>query len=367
MLETYALSQYMNMSDQITQAKIITVVESGSRQDSASSTTVPYQVLEVEILTGEKKGTRLKLETSQAQNTDLTYQVGNKVQLSTSINPDGTSTTIIADFVRTDALINLSVLFVLLVIVVSRWRGLFSLIAMVLSFVVIFTITLPLIMQGWHPVLVSAMTATLIIPVSFYFSHGINRKTHLAIIGTVVSLIITSFLAWFFIAQAKLTGFASEEAGFLNVEKQGMINIRNLILAGVIVGSLGILDDVTVSQASVVEQLKHSNPKFGFSELFSRAMKVGQDHISSMVNTLVLVYAGASLPLLLLFINNPRPISEIMNYEIVAEEIIKTLVGSIGLTFAAPVTTALAAFVFSVWHTKTSSSQQPANEHTHTH
>lgn len=355
------------MPDQFTQAKIVSVLESGTRHDSANDTTVPYQVLEVEILSGDQKGNRLKLETSQAQNTDLTYRVGDKVQLSTSTAPDGATVTTIADFIRTDALINLSVLFVLMVVVVSRWRGVLALLAMVLSFVVIFTLTLPLIMQGWHPVVVSAITAALIIPVSFYFSHGFNRKTHLAIVGTVVSLILTSFLAWLFIAQAKLTGFASEEAGFLNVEKQGMINIRNLILAGVIVGSLGILDDVTVSQASVVEQLKQSNPKFGFGELFSRAMKVGQDHISSMVNTLVLVYAGASLPLLLLFINNPRPVSEILNYEIVAEEIIKTLVGSIGLTFAAPVTTALAALAYSIWHATASAQQSPVKEIGHSH
>lgn len=339
------------MSNQTNQAKVMQVVESGTRHDSVNDATIPYQVLELKILTGPEKGQLLKLETSQAQNTDLAYQVGNKVFINTSIGPDGKVATVIADFVRTDTLINLGLLFVLLVIVVSRWRGLLSLLAMILSFVVIFTITLPLIMQGWHPVLVSALTATLIIPISFYFSHGFNRKTHLAIIGTVISLILTSLLAWFFIAQAKLTGFASEEAGFLNVEKQGMINIKNLILAGVIVGSLGILDDVTVSQASVIEQLKQSNPKLGFNELFTRAMKVGQDHISSMVNTLVLVYTGASLPLLLLFINNPHAINEIVNYEIVAEEIIKTLVGSIGLIFAAPVTTALAALAYSVWST----------------
>ncbi len=355
------------MSNQIIEAKIISIIEAGTRQDSSSNQTVPYQVIEVETLDGEQKGSRLKLEAIQPQNTDLVYRTGDKVQLNTTLNPAGEPVTTITDFVRTDALINLSILFILLVIVVSRWRGLFSLIAMALSFVVIFTITLPLIMQGWHPVVVSALTATLIIPVSFYFSHGFNRKTHIAIIGTVISLVLTSFLAWFFIAQAKLTGFASEEAGFLNVEKQGLINIRNLILAGVIVGSLGILDDVTVSQASVVEQLKQSNHKLGFSELFARAMKVGQDHISSMVNTLVLVYTGASLPLLLLFIDNPRPIAEIMNYEIVAEEIIKTLVGSIGLIFAAPVTTALAALVYSVWHPQTSQDTRPNEGHTHPH
>ncbi len=328
------------------EGEVVRILENGSRFDGANNAATPYQVLEVQLTTGQQKDGAVKIEMNQAHPSDLIYQPGDRVVVTQISTPDNPASYVITDFVRRDALLNLTILFVILVLAVSRWRGFLSLLAMVLSFGVIFCVTLPLIMQGWQPMIVSLLTALLIIPISFYLSHGFNRKTHLAIIGTVLSLALTSMLAWIFVTQAKLTGFASEEAGFLNIEKQGLINIKNLILAGIIVGSLGILDDVTVSQASVVEQLKRSNPKLGAVELFKRAMVVGQDHIASMVNTLVLVYAGASLPLLLLFVNNPHPFMEIINYEIVAEEIIKTLVGSIGLIFAAPTTTALAAWVF---------------------
>lgn len=325
---------------------VVRLVEEGSRFDSATNTTTPYQVLEVRITRGPLTGQTVKTEIQQAESTQMLYQMGDKVMVTQTASAETKPIFVISDFVRRDSLLNLLLLFVLLVLAVSRWKGFLSLLAMGLSFAVIFSFTLPLIMAGWSPIVVSIITAVTIIPISFYLSHGFNRKTHLAIIGTVLSLILTSFLAWFFVAQAKLTGFSSEEAGFLSVEKQGLINIKNLILAGIIVGSLGILDDVTVSQTSVVEQLKRSNPKLSISELFKRAMIVGQDHIASMVNTLVLVYAGASLPLLLLFIDSPHPFLEVINYEIVAEEIIKTLVGSIGLIFAAPVTTGIAAWTF---------------------
>ena len=152
-------------------------------------------------------------------------------------------------------------------------------------------------------------------------------------------------MANIFVEAAKLTGFASEEAGFLQVAKQGAMNMKGLLLAGIIIGVLGVLDDITISQSAIVFQLKEANEKLKFNELYKRAMNVGQDHISSMVNTLVLVYTGAALPLLLLFIDNPHPFSEIVNYEIIADEIVRTLVGSIGLILAVPITTVIASLV----------------------
>ena len=154
-------------------------------------------------------------------------------------------------------------------------------------------------------------------------------------------------MAGIFVDATKLTGFASEEAGFLQAMKGGTVNIKGLLMAGIIIGALGILDDVTVSQASVVQQLKNTSNKLSSSDLYKKAMRVGQDHVSSMVNTLVLVYTGAALPLLLLFIDSTRSFSEIINYELVADEIVRTLVGSIGLVSAVPITTAIASAVIS--------------------
>lgn len=165
----------------------------------------------------------------------------------------------------------------------------------------------------------------------------------IAIAGTLIALTITGILANISVEAAKLTGFASEEAGFLHAINLGIINIRGLLLAGIIIGVLGVLDDITVSQSSIVQALKKANPQFTPSELYRRAMIVGKDHIASMVNTLVLVYTGAALPLLLLFIDNPHPFLEIVNYEIIADEVVRTLVGSIGLMLAVPITTLIAA------------------------
>jgi uncharacterized membrane protein len=203
-----------------------------------------------------------------------------------------------------------------------------------------------MIINGYNPVLSTLIGAAIIIPATFYVSHGINKKTHVGVIATLISLTFTGILALIFIKQTYLTGFASEEAGFLEIERHGTIDIKGLLLAGIIIGTLGILDDVTIGQASVVEQIKRTNPAIGFLKLFEKGLKVGQDHISSMVNTLVLVYAGSSLPLLLLFFGSQKGFIDILEFELVAEEVVKMLVGSIGLIFAAPLATALAAYIF---------------------
>ena len=161
----------------------------------------------------------------------------------------------------------------------------------------------------------------------------------------MIALVITGFLAKFFVQVTRLTGYASEEAAFLQYARQGAVDIKGLLLAGIIIGTLGILDDITIAQAAIVQQLKQANKKMKPKELFSQAMRVGQDHIASMITTLILVYTGAALPLLLLFIDNPLPFSQVINYEIIAEEIIRTLVGSIGLITAVPITTFLASRV----------------------
>jgi len=171
-----------------------------------------------------------------------------------------------------------------------------------------------------------------------------------AIAGTLISLIITGILANLFVSESRLTGFASEEASFLQAAKQGTINIQGLLLAGIIIGVLGVLDDITISQSAIVFQLKATKNKIQFGDLYTKAMNIGRDHISSMVNTLILVYAGAALPLLLLFIDNPHPFSEIVNYEIIADEIVRTLVGSIGLILAVPITTFIATWIALRWN-----------------
>ena len=274
------------------------------------------------------------------------YQVGDKVNV--VINQSETNEKIytIDGKIKRDSLIALGVLFIVVVVIVGRIWGAFSLLGLCLSFLVIFKIIIPLIIKGINPVLAAVLGATLIVPITFYISHGFNKKTHIGVISTIISLIITGLLAVYFVGAAHLTGFASEEAGFLQVERSGSIDIRGLLLAGIIIGTLGILDDVTIGQSSTVQQLKKANPKMKLLELYTNGMKVGQDHISSMVNTLMLVYSGSALPLLLLFFGSQKSFVDILEYELIAEEIVRMLVGSIGLVLAAPLATVLAAYFF---------------------
>jgi len=273
------------------------------------------------------------------------YKSGDELVISYGKDFEGNDTFYISDYIRRGSLLWLFIIFIICTVVIAKWRGLLSLLGMGISFFVIYSFILPKISTGSNPVEIAILGSLIIIPVSFFLSHGLNKKTVVAIAGTLIALMITGVLATMFVESAQLTGFASEEAGFLQTIKQGSVNIKGLLLAGIIIGVLGVLDDITISQSAIVFQLKETNEKLGFFELYKRAMNVGQDHISSMVNTLVLVYTGAALPLLLLFIDNPHPFSEIVNYEIIADEVVRTLVGSIGLILAVPITTVIASLV----------------------
>ncbi|HEX9817584.1 MAG TPA: YibE/F family protein [Patescibacteria group bacterium] len=335
------------------EAQITRVTETGKTIEGDSKQ--EYQVLEVTTKDGQ---TVEVLNTQTPFSRWTSYQVGEHIQLTQQ--PD--DTWIITDFVRRPALLELGLLFTVLVIAIGRWWGVRALLSLIISFAIIFGLILPLILQGWNPLLVTLTSSILIIPTTFYLSHGINHKTHVAVAGTLISLLISGLLAVTFVDRAHLTGFASEEASFLSIEAQNTIDIRGLLLAGIIISVLGTLDDIAVSQASFVQQLKESRPKISLRELFARAMSVGQDHISSLVNTLVLVYTGASLSLLLLFIDSDVTPNQLFNLEIIADEVVRTLVGSIGIVLAAPITTLIAALVFA----KVKNVVQPSNG-THQH
>jgi uncharacterized membrane protein len=200
---------------------------------------------------------------------------------------------------------------------------------------------LPAINEGSSPLAVSLVAASVVAFVALYMAHGVSTRTSVALLGTLASLVITGVLALVFVAAANLTGLADDTVLALQATVGGF-DVRGLLLAGIVIGSLGVLDDVTVTQVSAVWELRAANPASTASELYAAAVRIGRDHISSTVNTLVLAYAGASLPLLLLFTQAERSIGEIATSEIVAVEIIRALVGSLGLIASVPITTALA-------------------------
>ena len=226
---------------------------------------------------------------------------------------------------------------------------------MVLLFVV------PAIVDGEEPLVVAVVGSMAVMLATIALAHGTGPKSLAAMLGTAVSLMLTVGLAVLFTDLAHLTGLATEEAGFLQSSGSD-ISLEGLLLAGMVIGALGVLDDVTISQSSTVLALHGANPSLGFRELFGRAMHVGRDHVSATVNTLVLAYVGASLPVLLIFSSGGLGFFDAANVELVAKEIVATLVGSIGLIAAVPITTALAALLAGEL-----SAEELADVHAHAH
>lgn len=324
------------------EAVVTKIIHEGD--EKVYGTTQHIQELQIKVLTGKEKGKVLKVVSGGLSSSAIRrYQVHDRVIASELTQPDNTKQYFIVDFVRRDALGILFALFVITTIAVAGKRGIASLCGMIYSFFIIFMFVLPQISQGHNPIVVALLGGLMIVPVTFYISHGFNNKTHIAIAGTVISLAITGLLSEWAIHLAHLTGFASEDANFVQLMSNGSINIRGLLLAGILVGLFGILDDITISQAAIVAQLKETSPHLSYSQLYKRSMDVGKDHIGSLVNTLILVYTGAALPFLLLITAEGQSFMTTINYELIAEEIVRTLTASIGLILAVPITTLIAA------------------------
>ncbi|MEU3662609.1 YibE/F family protein [Streptomyces sp. NPDC032940] len=237
-------------------------------------------------------------------------------------------------------------IFAVAVVVVGRLRGLMALISLAISFLLLNFFILPAILQGSNPLLVAVIGSSAIMLIALYLCHGLSARTSVAVLGTLVSLLLIGVLGSLFIGWAALTGNTDDNTGLIH-GLYPSIDMSGLLLAGVIIGSLGVLDDVTVTQTSAVWELHEANPTMGWRGLYRAGIRIGRDHIASVVNTLVLAYAGAALPLLLLFSIAQSSVGAVANSELVAEEIVRTLVGSIGLVASVPVTTALAALVVS--------------------
>ncbi|MFJ9004903.1 YibE/F family protein [Streptomyces canus] len=237
-------------------------------------------------------------------------------------------------------------IFALAVVIVGRMRGVMALVALAISFLLLNFFVLPAILQGSNPLLVAVVGSSAIMLIALYMCHGLSARTSVAVLGTLISLILIGILGSQFIGWAALTGNTDDNTGLIH-GLYPSIDMSGLLLAGVIIGSLGVLDDVTVTQTSAVWELHEANPTMGWRGLYRAGIRIGRDHIASVVNTLVLAYAGAALPLLLLFSIAQSSVGTVANSELVAEEIVRTLVGSIGLVASVPVTTVLAALVVS--------------------
>lgn len=250
----------------------------------------------------------------------------------------------VADHVRLAPLGLLAGLFAVVTIVIGRWQGLRALVGLALSALLIGGFILPQILAHRNPVLVTLLSTGLLLAVTLYLIQGWNAAGHTALLGVLISLAITGGLAVLWTRAAYLTGFGSEETLFIQSAGVG-IQMRGLLLAGMILGAAGVLDDVVIAQAVTVFELHDADARLTPRQLYKRGMRVGVTHLTSMVNTLVLAYASTALPLVILFFLYPEPGHLTVNRELIAEEVVRTLVGSLGLMLAVPLTTAVAAWV----------------------
>ncbi len=338
---TYAIG----LPEGTVRARVTEILEEG--EITLGETTQTYRILRVEVLEGQWKGLQFEIDFGQRQirPPGLLPGTGDEVLITIGQDQNNVLTAYFTDFVRTRPILILFLTFAVMSVIISGWKGVRSLIGMGISLGVILYYILPNILAGRDPVLVSITGAFVLLASTLYLVYGWTLKTHAAVLGTLIALILTGLIADFFVNLTRLTGFGSEDALFLIQAPNLQINLRGLVLGGMLIGALGVLDDLVITQASVVFELHHADPGLKFRWLFQRAMRVGQDHVAATVNTLVLAYAGAALPTLLLFSISGTSYSHLLNLEFVAEEVVRTLVGSLGLFASVPITTALACWV----------------------
>lgn len=251
----------------------------------------------------------------------------------------------IADFYRLPALGVLAAIFLGFVLFFGRTRGITSVLGLICTLIILGGYAIPRIIEGGDPLRVSLIAAIGITVISLYLAHGFNKRTSLALVSTLLTLGISVGVALLSVWGSKLFGLGSEDAYSLQLGPLSGIDLQGLLLGGIIIGALGVLDDITTGQTAAVYEIKQANPSLGFQELYKRGLSVGREHIASLVNTLALAYVGVSLPLFLVFaINQNLPLWVLLNTEFIAEEVVRTLVGSITLVLGVPIATFFAAY-----------------------
>ncbi len=333
-------------------AEVVEILHQEMREIPGTDTDHLYQTVRVEVLDGPKGGEVITIE-----NDYLELDRGDTFYFNYNVDVDGVETFGIVDIDRTDALFLLSALFVLAAVIFGGWQGVRALGALAGSFFAIFYLLLPGLHNGWDPLFASFVVAAGILFAAIFFTHGFNRESVVAYGGTMISVLLTGVFAVLAVQGTDLSGFAAEEAVYLNFNTHGTLDFTALLLGAIIIGVLGVLDDIAVTQAAVVTELYGSNPTMGKWEAYRRALRVGREHVGALVNTLALAYTGTALPLLLYFYLTPTGFTAAVNSELFATEIVRIIVGSIGLILTVPIVTLLAVSYLKGYKPK----------HTHTH
>lgn len=326
---------------EIIEAKVLHVVSYEEEDIASTGIKDKSQKIEVEILEGDKKGNTLTID-----NDYIMLEEGDKFFLYHSVDGiSGREAYSVKDIDRRPTILLFILLFVIVVLVFSGKQGVRSLLGLLGSFFVITYVLIPSLLKGYPPILTSIVVATIILFLAIYFTHGFNRISTVAFTGTVLAVVITGVLAFVGVTLARFTGVVTEESFYLSLNTNGALDFTGLLLGGIMIGVLGVLDDIAVTQAAVVRELYSSASHLSHKDVYKKALGVGKEHVGALVNTLALAYTGASLPLLLLFSSANSNGFSVINQEIFATEIIRTIVGSIGLILTVPITTLLAVYM----------------------
>jgi len=323
-------------------AKVTQVLSEEEKKIPGTETSSIYQTIVVEVLEGEDMGKVLTLD-----NDYLLMKVGDVFYVRHSVNTaDGTDFYSVGEPYRLPILIFVVVVFLIVLAVFGGRQGLRGLLALVASFFFIAFLLLPGMLKGYSPVLVSMGVASLIITLGSYITHGFNRTTTAAVFGMLATIVFTGALAYWSIYAAQLSGFTSEEITALNFATRGSLDLVGLLLGSMLIGLLGVLYDAAISQAIAVEELLRAGTHLSRTHITTRALRIGREHIGALVNILAIAYVGASLPLLLLLkLNATQSFLMTVNQELFAAELLRTMVGSIGLILAVPFTTLIAVWM----------------------
>ncbi|MBD3311362.1 MAG: hypothetical protein GF349_02600 [Candidatus Magasanikbacteria bacterium] len=322
------------------------VFATGETQFKARIDNIGDDFIRVENLDTKKKYT---IDESFEVGMRQQLNIGDKVLVNEITMQDGVKRYVITDMIRGPWIYVLIFIFMLTVALIGGKQGVRSLFNLFLTLTIILFVVIPLVLKGWNPILVVVGGGSLAMLFNIYITYGINKKSHGTLISIIASLFLAALMSAFFVRFASLTGFVQEEASFIITLGYSDLDMRGILLAAIIVGTLGVIDDLAISQISLVRELSKANKKMTKLELFQSAFRVGRDHTSSMVNTLVLAYTGAAFPLMILFsIGNPPfdSLASILNNEAVATEIVRTLVGSICLLFTMPIAAWVGAWLF---------------------
>lgn len=325
----------------IVQAEVVEVVDERSERITGTDAMTTVQTIKARLEEGERAG-----DVVTFTNDLVMLEAGDQIYLSHVRDIDGRELFVLKDVNRGRGLMVLFGLFVVLLLWFAGRQGARALISLALSIAGIVFVLLPALLKGYDPILMSLLIAGVILALALFGTHGFNALSSIAFGGTLLAVLATSVVAWFSVFGLRLSGYGDDASVYLTFATNGSLDLVGLLLGSIIIGVLGVLDDISITQASVVRELRAANNHLSARELYDRALKVGRDHVGSLVNTLALAYVGAALPLVLLFSTSAMPLYFTLNQEVIAAEIVRILVGSIGLILTVPITTALAAWWF---------------------